>query len=188
MNPYSHLTKDPVMANLINKFGELEVKPSGVDPFTDLVDSIVSQQLSIKAARTIFGRFKELLKKYPFDPQEILDLDTELARSAGVSYAKISYAKNIAQAVKVGELDFGQFPELSDQEIKDKLIKIKGVGPWTAEMFLIFTLGRPDVFSDGDLGLKNAIKKLYPQGVNPALWRPYTSYACLYLWKSLDNA
>lgn len=184
----AHLKKDPVMAKLIAKFGPLEVKSSGIDPFTDLVDAIISQQLSVKAAATIFGRFKALLTKYPFDPEEIIALDKEKIRACGVSYAKISYSKNIAEAVVSGVLDFQKFPSLLDQEIMSELVKIKGIGPWTAEMFLIFTLGREDVFSQGDLGLKNALKKLYPQGVDPDTWTPYRSYACRYLWKSLDNS
>lgn len=183
-----HLAKDPVMAKLIKKYGEIEVKPSDTDHFTDLIDTIVSQQLSIKAASTIFGRFKSLLKSFPFDPQEVLDLDEDLARSAGVSYAKIRYSKNIAKAVIEGSLHLSKFDSMSDDEIKSELVKINGIGPWTAEMFLMFTLGRPDIFSIGDLGLKNAILKLYPSGVDPASWKPYRTYACRYLWKSLDNA
>lgn len=185
---HAHLAKDPVMAKLIKKYGEIEVVPSDTDHFTDLIDTIISQQLSIKAASTIFGRFKSLLKSFPFNPQEILDLDEELARASGVSYAKIRYSKNIARAVLDGSLHLPKFGSMSDEEIKAELIKIKGIGPWTAEMFLMFTLGRPDLFSSGDLGLKNAIAKLYPSGVDPLSWKPYRTYACRYLWKSLDNA
>jgi len=183
-----HLAHDPIMANLIERYGQIKVVSSRSDHFTDLIDSIISQQLSLKAATTISRRFKLLLPSFPFDPQEIVDLDSELARGAGLSYAKISYCKNIAEGVLSGSLHLPKFAEMSDDEIKAELVKIKGIGPWTAEMFLMFTLGRPDVFSPGDQGLKNALKKLYPHGVNPDLWRPYRTYACRYLWKSLDNS
>jgi DNA-3-methyladenine glycosylase II len=197
MSPsHTHLSQDPVMKKLIQRCGEIEVVPSSTDHFTDLIDTIISQQLSIKAAATIFGRFKALLNKYPFDPQEVLDLDPERARGAGASYAKIRYAKNIAQAVKDGALELSRFHEMSDQEILAELVQIKGIGPWTAEMFLMFTLGRPDIFSYGDLGLRNAITKLYgiegsqrQQVEELALtWAPYRTTASRYLWKSLDNA
>jgi DNA-3-methyladenine glycosylase II len=147
--------------------------------FVNLCENIIGQQLSGKAADTIWGRIVQLVGKIL--PENILAIHDENFRAAGCSWAKIKYIKDLANK----NLDFSDFPELSDTEIKNRLIEVKGIGPWTAEMFLIFTMGRPDVFSYGDLGLKNAMKKL-PGLQKPEMWSPYRSYACRILWKSLD--
>jgi DNA-3-methyladenine glycosylase II len=192
-----HLSQDPIMTRLISHYGEIEVKPSGADLFTDLIECIIGQQLSNKAASTITNRFKASLKNLPMDPSEIAGLDLEVMRSLGLSYAKARYSQNIAHAVLDGSLHINSFPQLSDDEVKSELVRIKGIGPWTAEMFLMFTLGRPNIFSHGDLGLKNAIIKNY--GFDPkneltqlqillTTWSPYLTTACRYLWKSLDNS
>lgn len=161
---------------------------------SDLCQSIVSQQLSVKAASTIWSRTHAVVANWN-DPTLILEADTEDLRSCGLSYQKASYVKNIAQSVAEGSLHVHDFDAMSDEDISRELIKVKGIGQWTTEMFLIFTLGRPDVFSSGDLGLRNAIKKLYGLvEVTPSIasdmamkWSPYRSTACRLLWKTLDN-
>lgn len=162
--------------------------------FLSLVESIVSQQLSIKAADAIFGRLKVLSPDPELTAEAVLKMDPQKMRSAGLSWSKVSYIKNIAEYVLSSDKVFEKFEEMSDEEIITELTKIKGVGKWTAEMFLIFTMGRPDVFSYGDLGLKRAIQKLYGFKVEPTRkelervsrqWRPYRSIASRYLWKSL---
>jgi len=161
---------------------------------SDLCESIVSQQLSVKAASTIWSRTHAVVANWN-NPEAILGAEAEELRGCGLSYQKVSYVKNIAQAVSDETLHIHDFDSMTDEEISRELIKVKGIGQWTAEMFLIFTLGRQDVFSSGDLGLKNAIKKLYKiDEVTPTIagemankWSPYQSLACRILWKSLDN-
>ena len=159
----------------------------------DLVEAIISQQLSVKAADTIYSRFLKLFKnKFP-TPEQILKIDTEKLRAAGMSYSKAAYVKNIAQAFKNKQIEIEKIKQMSDEEVIVELTKIKGVGKWTAEMILIFTLSREDVFSLGDAGLKRAIKNLY--GITDEArilelsetWKPKRSFACWYLWRSLNN-
>jgi len=172
---------DPILYDVglrIKDYQEIAVGNPG-QYFEDLCDSIISQQLSIKAASTIWSRIKTLVGK--ITPKNILKIPDEKYRAAGSSWAKIKYIKDLAMR----DIDFTDFPTLSDNEIAKRLIEVKGIGPWTAEMFLIFTLGRPDVFSEGDLGLKNAMKKL-PGLKQAKVWSPYRSYASRILWKSLE--
>jgi DNA-3-methyladenine glycosylase II len=194
-NYISHLSKDKVLGSFISQYGPLDPILPSKNIFEDIVDSIVSQQLSVKAANTIFTRFKNLFDdKFP-TPDKILSISDEDIRNCGISYSKIKYIKLLSQAI----VDKTFIPEklfnLSDSEVKVKLIALKGIGEWTAEMILIFSLGREDIFSMGDIGLRNAVAKLY--GVNrddlekikqiSEVWSPYRSYASRYLWKSLDN-
>jgi DNA-3-methyladenine glycosylase II len=162
--------------------------------FNELVESIVSQQLSIKAADTIYGRVKALLPKGQVTPENILKTKSEDLRACGLSNAKVSYVKDLAQKVKDKEVDLERLDTLSNEEVIEELTKIKGIGPWTAEMFLMFSLNREDVFSHGDLGLKNALKKIYSLE-NPTKdelekivlkWCPYRTWGCRILWKSLE--
>ncbi len=164
--------------------------------FLELYDSIVSQQLSVKAANTIMGRLKKLYPNEIITPDHTIKLDPEKMRSAGNSYSKIAYLKDLSQKVIDGTLMFDKFAEMTADEIMKELLIVKGIGPWTAEMFLMFSMGNPDVFSYGDQGLKNAIKTIYKFESNPTLeqaleisqnWSPYRTYACRILWKSLDN-
>ena len=165
------------------------------DYFIDLVDSIISQQLSGKAAATIFGRFKKLFRNELIAPQQLLSLSDDTIRAAGISYSKIKYIKGIAEKVVKKELDLKKLEKLNDEEVIEELIKIKGIGRWTAEMFLMFTLLREDVFSAGDLGLKNAIVKHYKlkKITNKKLlkiskkWSPHRTIASRILWKSLEK-
>lgn len=167
----------------------------GDDYFEDLVGAIVSQQLSTKAAETIFRRLKDLFKDRRLTPEGVLKLNDEKARKAGMSYQKIKYIKDLATKVQNKALNLTKLDALSDGEVIAQLISVKGIGQWTAEMFLIFTLKREDVFSHGDLGLNNAVKKIYKlQKYSEktaekiiSKWSPYKTYAALILWKSLDK-
>jgi DNA-3-methyladenine glycosylase II len=164
--------------------------------FIALVESIVSQQLSIKAADTIFGRLKSITTDSELSAEVILQMDPQKMRDAGLSWSKVSYVKNIAEYTLTSDKVFERLPQMSDEEIIVELTKVKGIGKWTAEMFLIFTMGRPDVFSYGDLGLRRSIQKLYSFAHDPSRgemepivskWQPYRSIAARYLWKILKN-
>lgn len=188
-----HLKKhDKKLAEVISKV-DLKSLAEVTNHFQSLVESIISQQLSVKAADTITNRFVALFprKKFP-SPQDILKTKDSIIRSVGISGQKISYIKNIAKA----ELDFKEIDKMSDEEVIIELTKIKGIGQWTAEMFLMFSLQRDDVFSYGDLGLRNAMKNIYGLRKHPTIqkaekisgaWKPYRTLACRYLWASLDN-
>lgn len=187
--------RDLVIYNLALK---IELKPltKPPDPFVDLIDSIISQQLSGKAAATIFGRFKALFPKGKILPEKIIKISDEKIRSKGISYGKISYIKGIAKEIVNGNLDLNRLGSLTDEEVIKEMIKLKGVGVWTAEMFLMFTLNRPDIFSAGDLGLQNAIVKHYKLKSKPtkdslikisSKWSPYRTTASRILWKSLEE-
>lgn len=192
-----HLKRvDPVLKEVIVSV-QLTPRKLHKNYFQALAQAIISQQLSTKAAATIRGRVVALfnIKKFP-TPEDFLKMPDKKLRSAGLSHSKILYIKNLAHFYKNHEKEFKNLNKLSDEEIITMLVEIKGVGRWTAEMFLIFTLGREDVFSHGDLGLRNAIKKLYKLRKDPSerrtkqisnKWKPYRSAASLYLWASLDN-
>ncbi len=186
---------DPILNKLVKKYGAPDnLKDRSEFLYEELVESIIGQQLSGKAADTIFKRFLALYKgsKFP-TPVELLKTDVEKLRSAGMSYSKTSYIKNIAQSFKNGDLNVKQLKKMSDEEVIKELTKIKGVGNWTAEMILIFTFKRDDVFSLGDAGLRRAIKNLYKIEKDADIlklaekWKPKRSYACWYLWRSLEN-
>jgi DNA-3-methyladenine glycosylase II len=160
------------------------------DYFTALCEDIIGQQLSGKAADVIFARFEKLFPKKQITPERILKLADQQIRNIGTSWAKVKYLKNLAKQVKTGAFKLALLDQLADETIITELTKIKGIGRWTAEMFLIFTLKRPDVFSFGDLGLNKAFKKLYGnQDMAAAVkrWSPYKSFAALALWQSLDT-
>jgi DNA-3-methyladenine glycosylase II len=191
---------DPVMARLIEEHGaivrkELRRDRPG-DAYGALLRSIVGQQLSTAAARTIYGRMLELFGGHAPTPKQLLSANPEDIRAAGLSRPKIKYLRDLAQHVEDGELELDRFDELSDEKIIEELTAVKGIGEWSAHMFLMFHLGRPDVLPVGDQGIRNAVKAQYrlrelPDAkrlekiANP--WRPYRTLACLYLWSSLDN-
>ncbi|HSA83832.1 MAG TPA: DNA-3-methyladenine glycosylase [Patescibacteria group bacterium] len=184
---------DPVLKKLVKKYPAPKFEDRSANFFYELIESIISQQLSIKAADTIFARFQTLFgKKFP-TPTQVLALDDEKIRACGMSYAKVSYVKSVANAFVSELIDVAKIKKQSDEDVIAELTQIKGIGRWTAEMILIFTLKRPDVFSLGDLGLRNAITKLYgitdrKQMIALAeTWKPYRSTACWYLWRSLEN-
>lgn len=185
--------KDPILGKVIRKV-EAPKWNFNSNYFLALIELIVSQQLSIKAADTIFGRLKALAPSSELTAQDILKLDSESMRNAGLSWSKVSYVKNVAEYSMKNNSVYKKFISMTDDEIVAELTKIKGVGTWTVEMFLIFTMGRPDVFSLGDLGLRKAIERLYgfkneqiTEQINQISnkWKPYRSIAARYLWKSL---
>jgi len=194
--PHLHLKKqDPILAKIIDKI-KLEARKPHKRYFETLVVAIINQQLSTKAAATIKKRFVHLFKgvKFP-SPEQVLRKSDKALRSAGLSFQKISYIKSLAKLVSKGDIKFNKFTKMADEEIIEQLILVKGIGHWTAEMFLMSALVRPDVFSHGDLGLKNAVKKWYklemekhPKKYHRLIesWSPYRTTAARYLWASLN--
>ncbi len=194
----NHFKKaDAILYAALQQIGEIEIISlrNTSDYFLALCDEIVSQQLSGKVAAVIFERFKKLFPKGEITSQGVLLLQHEQLRAVGMSNAKARYIKDLAEKVSKKEVDLEILSTLNNDEVITNLTKIKGIGTWTAEMFLMFTLGREDIFSHGDLGLKNAIIKLYNLE-NPTKdqieaitikWAPYRTYACRILWRSLDT-
>lgn len=190
-NAEKFLLKDPIMKSLIDRHQLKEYYGGSGDRFLDLIEIVTGQQLSMRAAKSIFNRFLELFPT--ITPEAVLAISDEKLRSIGFSNSKVKYVKNIAQAISSG-LDLEKINQLSDDEIKKELVEIKGIGPWSVEMFLIFSLKRPDVFSVGDLGLRTAIERLY--GIKredkqailalAETWRPHRSLASRLLWSSLE--
>jgi DNA-3-methyladenine glycosylase II len=190
----NHLKKsDPVLGAIIERVGAccMEFAPP---EFHSLAEAIVYQQLNGKAAATIFKRFAALAGE-PLTPEGILKLTDAQLRSVGLSKQKSSYLKDMAARVSRGELDFTRLPEMTDDEVIKHLTQVKGVGVWTAHMFLMFSLKRPNVLPTGDYGIQMAIKKHYKKRKMPKpemmakiakVWEPYRSVACWYLWRSLD--
>jgi DNA-3-methyladenine glycosylase II len=192
----SHLSLDPKMAAIIPQIELPEIEVHS-DIYLDLISSIVSQQLSVKAADTIFNRFLDLFEnRYP-TPQQILDKDPEILRGCGLSYQKANYIKNIAAYWIENKDTMSDWLALSEDAIISELTQIKGVGKWTVQMILMFRLNRLDVFPIDDLGIRQGMIKIY--GVEETgkdlikklhelaePWRPYRSIACRYVWKWKD--
>jgi DNA-3-methyladenine glycosylase II len=189
-----------VLRRLIEERGpidpETDRRGSRPDAYEALARAIVGQQLSTKAARSIWARVTELFGGTP-SPRDLISIEPEKLRRAGLSWSKVGFLKDLAQRVDDGRLDLERLGELSDEDVVAELIEIKGIGRWTAEMFLIFHLGRPDVISTGDLGIRRAVQTAYGLDELPGPhdleriaepWRPHRTLACLYLWRSLDNA
>ena len=200
--PDAHLAAaDPVLAGLIAAGGPLPLEPDGrgrpAELYGALVRSIAGQQLSVKAAASIFRRLLERFGGHTPAPEEILADDPEELRAAcGFSRAKVAYLRSLAGHVVDGDLHLDRLAELPDEEVIAELTAVKGIGEWTAQMFLMFTLHRPDVLPVGDLGVRNAAMRLYALDAPPTPaeltrmaepWRPHRTRACLYLWRSLDN-
>jgi DNA-3-methyladenine glycosylase II len=186
---------DPIMAKAITAMGLPTFTPHA-DYYRELVGSIISQQLSIKAAATIEKRFLALFDGVP-GPQQILAKSVDELRAVGMSNAKATYVRDLATHVQQGTLHINRLPDLNNQEIIKELTAVKGIGEWTAHMFMIFALGRLDVLPVGDLGFKNGVKKLYnlpavptPKEVTAIAkknhWHPYESVATWYAWQSLN--
>ncbi len=191
-----HLTAaDPVMAAIIAEAGGYGIEYR--EPvFQTLVRSIVYQQLSGKAALTIFNRLAKAAKADPMTPESILKLRPQRMRTLGLSQQKTGYIRELARLTRDGEIQFERLPEMEDAAIIETLTRVKGVGVWTVHMFLIFALRRPNVLPVGDLGVRAAMKKAYALADLPkpaemeriaAAWHPYCSVAAWYLWRSLDN-
>ncbi len=189
------------MARLVEEHGplDLEARRRGrpADAYGALLRSIVGQQLSTKAARAVYGRLLELFDGRTPTPEALLEADPETIRAAGLSRAKVTYLRSLAEHVISGELELERLNDLSDERVAEALVAVKGLGRWTADMFLIFHLGRPDILPVGDLGVRRAVQRLYGLEGLPSAeelealgerWRPYRSAASLYLWSSLDNA
>lgn len=194
-----HLRKaDPVLAPLIDRYGLCTIKPH-TDYYGALAGSIISQQLSVKAADTIERRFCHLFSSDALpSPEQILTKDIEELRSVGLSRGKATYIRDLAQHIVNGKVRFDGIERLSNEEIIATLTDVKGIGEWTVHMFLMFCMGRLDVLAPGDLGVRNAIRNLYGLKDAPAPkevvalagkngWVPYQTVACWYLWRSLDN-
>jgi len=185
---------DPILFRLSTTAGPVTLAKSR-NPFLRLVSSIINQQLSDKAADTIFKRFQTLFPAGRITPFGIQKLTVEKIRSVGVSNSKARYILGLAEFVASGKIKFNKLDLLSDEDVILKLTEVKGIGRWTAEMFLMFALGREDVFSIGDLGLRRAIEKHYLKGKPATMkhmerisrkWSPYRTYASIVLWRSLD--
>lgn len=178
-----------VMANLIATHGRCSLANREFRPFQTLVNSIISQQLSSKAADAIKNRLINILSN--FTPTAILNVSDEALRKAGLSAAKVRYIREVAIRVNDGSLNFDLLAQKPDKEVTDTLIKLPGIGPWTAEMFLIFGLKRPNVLSTGDTGLQRAVRLLFGKKAKIEIisnrWQPYCSVASWYLWKFLDT-
>ncbi len=188
------LRNDPILGKIIDQVGEFKLKKHN-HHFAVLVESIISQQLATSAAEAIFARFKALYPTFPTASEILLTRKTKL-RSAGLSGMKIDYLKDLSKHVEQGILEIKKLPKMSDEEVISQLTQVKGIGRWTAEMFLIFSLGRLDVFPVGDLGLRKGVQMAFSLQEMPKpkeverfgeRWRPYRSVATWYLWKSLQK-
>ncbi len=187
------LLKDKYIGPLVKKYGPCKIRPRRQSEyFENLVREITSQQLSGKAASTIYGRFKDKVGKVT--PENVLKRRDSTLRACGLSFAKISYVKDLAKKVRSGELKINKLNKLSDEEVIDELIKVKGIGRWTAEMFLMFGLARPDVFPVDDLGIRKGTNRLlkrdltaHSMGKKALRWKPYRTVASWYIWRLLDS-
>jgi len=187
--------RDPVLRPVIKRVGPVTMKLEK-NRFQALVRSIIAQQISGKAARSIGQRLHELVKPRRLTPELIAAIPIERLRAVGLSPQKASYLHDLAARVADGRVRLSRAHRMTDEEVIEELIQVKGVGVWTAQMFLIFSLGRPDVFPHGDFGVRAAIRNLYGLADLPNReqsfaiaepWRPYASIAAWYCWRSLDN-
>jgi DNA-3-methyladenine glycosylase II len=196
---------DPTMAALIERIGEIDLETrlqrrseeAPADAYGALLRAIVGQQLSTKAARTIYGRILDLFDGSTPPPERLLEANEQDLRAAGLSGRKVEYIRDLAAHVISGELELDRLDRLSDEEAIEEIVAVRGLGQWTAEMFLLFHLERPDVLSGGDLGIRKAVQIEYGLDEMPTptrvleigeAWRPHRSLASLYLWESLANA
>jgi len=191
-----HLTRaDPVLASIIERVGPYRIVYTEPD-FETLVRSIVFQQLSGRAARTIFARLKEAAAQQArLTPATLLALPPEALRALGLSTQKARYVRDLAEKVRAGTVDLARISRRPDAEVIEQLGQVTGIGEWTAQMFLLFALRRPDVLATGDLGIRTAVQRAYrlrslpPPGRVTAIaarWHPHCSAACWYLWRSLE--
>lgn len=187
---------DPILCDIINRIGLLEPKWPSMTPYEGLVKSIVSQQISTSAAATIYRRLVSMLPDGIPSEKTLSDLSDDQLRSAGLSWQKMSYLRGISTAVRNGTLRLDQVSKLADEEIISTLTELKGIGRWSAEIFLMSVLRRPDVLPSADLGLLTAIQREYGLEKRPRPrefqnraepWRPWRTLACLYLWQSLRS-
>lgn len=188
---------DKRMAALVEKYGPPAFKPHK-DHYGELVMSIVGQQLSVKAAAAIWRRVLALTNGQMPTPWQLQDIDTETLRSVGLSYAKAAYVHDLAEHIIDGRLDLAHITTLPNEQLIGQLTAVKGIGEWSAHMFMIFSLGRLDILPVGDLGVRKAAQNIYGLRELPTAdelkklsvkkgWPPYESVAAWYLWKSLEN-
>ncbi len=190
-----HLSsRDPILHKVVMRNGPI-LLPETDTPFRHLVRIITGQQLSVRAAATIYRRVVKFLGN-KYTPERVLESKDENLRCLGLSNSKVKYVKSVAKAAGVGCRNFSKFPEMSDEEVIQVLTEINGIGVWSAQMFLMSNLKRPDVFAPGDLGLKKAMSNLYgyemdgPEKIwnkRAEVWTPYRTLASLHLWRSLEN-
>jgi len=190
-----HLQKrDPVMKAIIKRVGPCQIKTRRCR-FRTLAASIVSQQISTAAARTVWQRLEQAVAPQRVTADSVIGLGMSNLRNCGISRQKSSYLLDLAEKNRQGVIDFRRFAQLTDEQVIDELTRVKGIGRWTAQMFLMFTLCRPDVFPVDDLGIKNAIRAAYALAESPPRermlqigqpWQPYSTMASWYLWRSLD--
>lgn len=193
-----HLSyNDAHLSNIITKYGPCSIAPH-TNYYEELVSSIIGQQLSVKAAATIWGRFLALYNNTMPTPEQIIETDIEKIREVGASYAKARYIKDLALHILDGKLDLSHIATLQNDIIIKQLTAVKGIGEWSAHMFMIFSLGRLDVLPWGDLGVRKSMQSVYSLPSLPTKaemiavadtnnWHPYESIAAWYLWKNLDN-
>jgi len=188
------LKKDKYIRPLIKKYRSCDIKKKPKSKyFEQFVREIAGQQLSGKAASTIFGRVKKRLGG-KITPEKIIRLRKTTLRACGLSNAKSAYIKDLAKHVKNGELEIKRLDDLTDEKIMEELVAVKGIGEWTAHMFLMFTLARPDIFPIGDLGIKKGMRKLTKRSMTneqmekfATRWAPYRTTASWYIWALLDS-
>jgi len=189
---------DPVLGRFIEKIGAIKHKPRGISCFESLVRAITNQQLSGRAAETIFGRFRALFPDCDFpSPARVLAVDAQTLRGVGLSRPKAAYIHDLATRMLNGVVpELAEVQSLSDEEIVSRLTEIKGIGRWTVEMLLIFNLGRPDVLPIHDLSIRKGFKKVFNKRKLPEplaierhgeRWRPYRTTASLYLWRACED-
>jgi 3-methyladenine DNA glycosylase/8-oxoguanine DNA glycosylase len=194
----AHLQQaDPVLGHIIVRCGPCTLQPRSLEPLVMLCRSIIYQQLSGKAASTIMMRFLGLYEPDTLTPEALLRTTDDTLRGIGLSRQKITYLKDLVTQIQGGALQLARLPMHSDAEVMHQLMRVKGIGHWTAEMFLIFALGRLDVFPVDDLGIRKAMQRAYGYKRPPApvtmhrharKWIPYRTIATWYLWRSLDVA
>ena len=186
---------DSNLEKIIKVVGKYSIKIRN-DPFQSLIESIIYQQLAGKAANAIYNRFINYYGNKEITPARILNSSNDNLKKVGLSNRKIDYLKDLASHIYDGRINLEELPTMNDEEIINKLVNVKGIGRWTSEMFLIFSLGRQDVLPVTDLGVRKAIQKVYSLSELPKPntmmqiaepWRPYRSIATWYLWKSLSN-
>jgi DNA-3-methyladenine glycosylase II len=191
------MRRDPVLAAVIKQHkGRSLIDAPAVDPFSALVRTITAQQISTKAAATIHGRLVSLMPSGIATPEALLTITDEQLRAAGLSRQKSAYLRDLGLKVTSGDLPIHALEKLTDEEVIEAIVKVKGLGRWSAEMFLMFRMRRPDVLPVDDLGIVTAIQRLYRLRKKPKAdrireigeaWRPYRTVACWYLWRSLEN-
>lgn len=184
-----HLRADPTIGPLVEDYGDLTIEPAE-DTFRRLVRSIISQQVSTASATAIRGR---LYESFDVTPTALLSADPEELKAVGLSRQKVEYVQNVAHAYEVRGFSRSYFADMSDGEVIDELTSIRGIGPWTAKMYLMFCLGRPDVFPIEDLGVRTGMQTLFGESLTTLEmmdqaepWRPYRSTASRYLWRIID--